>query len=187
MINVSKNKCVGCGICESDCPVGCICVKEGLANIDEEECIECKLCMENCSQNAIKEITEELLVAIGTDDDKTIKSDHHVGMSKYFQVWKYLNGELTFKEKRDNVKYEEDESKIHGDPGKAKAVGSALKNIDVVIGKMFGPNIARLKNKFVCAVVREKTIEQAIEMIKENINEIIEEKNKEERMGLVLR
>lgn len=187
MMNVSKNKCVGCGICVRKCPVGAISVKDGVATIDQDKCINCELCLKNCPQNAIKEITEELLVAIGTDDDKRIKSDDHVGMSKYFQVWKYSNGELTFKERRENVKYKEDEERIHGDPGKARATASALKNIDVLIGKMFGPNIARLKNKFVCAVVREETIEQAIEMIKENINEIIEEKNKEEKSGLILR
>jgi len=187
MINVSKNKCVGCGICATDCPVEAISVKDAVAAIDQDKCISCRLCLENCPLNAIREITEEFLIAIGTDDSKKIKSGGHFGMSEYFQVWKYSNGELNFIEKRGNVKYKEDESKIHGDPGKAKATASALKNIDVIIGKIFGPNIARLKNQFVCAVARCETIEQAIQMIKENINEIIEERAKKEKSALILK
>jgi len=55
------------------------------------------------------------------------------------------------------------------------------------VGKIFGPNIFRLKTKFVPVVVREQNIEKATETIKENINEIIEEKNKEERMAIVIK
>ncbi len=187
MINISKNRCVGCGICVKGCPADAIFVKDGIAIIDQDKCINCKLCIESCPQKAAKEIKQELLIAIGTDDGKRIKSGDHVGMSKYFQVWKYANGEFAFEENRENVKYKEDESRIHGDPGKAKATASVLENIDVVAGKMFGPNIVRLKDKFVCAVIREETIKQAIEMIKENINEVIEEKDKQEKYGLILR
>jgi len=188
MINISKNRCVGCGICIAGCSADAIFIRDGVAIIDQDKCISCKLCIESCPQNAIKEIEQELLIAIGTDDGKRIKSGDHVGMSKYFQVWKYANGKFTFKESRENVKYKEkDEARIHGDPGKAKATASVLENIDVLAGKMFGPNIVRLKDKFVCAVVREETIKQAIKMIEENINEVIEEKNKQERYGLILR
>ena len=189
MLNISKNKCVGCGICESECPVKAISVdiRKGLAIIDKNRCIDCKLCIKKCPQNAIKEITKELLFAIGTDDEKRIKSDDHFGMSGFFQVWKYSNGELNFIEKRENSKYKEDEERIHGDPGKAKATASVLKDIDVLVGKMMGPNIGRLKNQFVCVIIRESIIEQGIKIIKENINEIIEEEDKKERMGIILK
>ena len=187
MLNVSKNKCVGCGICVDKCPTDSISVKNGVADIDPEECIDCGSCIKVCPQNAIKKIEENLLIAIGTDDGKTIKSDDHVGMSKYFQIWKYSDGELTFLEKRENVKYKEDETRIHGDPGKAKATASALTGVEVLIGKRFGPNITRLKNRFVCAVIRDESIEEGNKLIKENINEILEEKHKEEKSGIILR
>jgi len=57
-----------------------------------------------CPQRAIKEIKQDLLFAIGTDQDQLIKQNDHVGISKYFQIWKYSNGNLDFKEKRENVK-----------------------------------------------------------------------------------
>jgi len=187
MLSVSKNKCVGCGTCVNECPTNSIAVKNSVASIDDENCENCGSCIEVCTQHAIMDIAQEFLVAIGTDDGNTIKSDDHVGMSKDFQVWQYSNGELALKETRKNAKYREDKSRTHGDLGKAEATASVLKNIDVLIGQMFGPNISRLKNKFVCAVIRgNKSIKEGIDVIKENINEIIEENDKEERQGIIL-
>jgi len=187
MINISKNKCVGCGICVSVCPEG-VEIVNGRARIKDKNASCFRNAIVACPQNAIKEIKQDLLFAIGTDDNKTIKSDDHVGMSRYFQVWEFSakDGKLTLKERRENIKYKEDEERIHGDPGKAKATVSALTDINVLVGKMFGPNIVRLKNKFVCVVIREPEIKKATEMIKENISEIVEEYNKEERTGIVL-
>jgi NAD-dependent dihydropyrimidine dehydrogenase PreA subunit/predicted Fe-Mo cluster-binding NifX family protein len=188
MINVSKNKCVGCGICESQCPSGAVFVdkQRGIAIIDKDKCTQCELCLKNCPQEAIREIGNKFIVAIGTDDSKTIKPDDHIGMSKYFQIWKYFEGNLDFVETRENAKYKEDESKAHGDPGKAKATASALGGVDVLVGKMLGPNISRLKKKFVPVIIRQPEIEKVKEIIKNNINEIAEEKEKEDRKGLVL-
>jgi MinD superfamily P-loop ATPase len=187
MIHISKNKCVGCGICRDKCPVNAICLSDGVAVVDTGECIVCNVCRENCPQGAIQDIERELLIAVGTDDNKKIKSDDHFGMSRYFQVWNYADGTMKFVERRDNATYKGDESIIHGDPKKAKATASVLANVDVLVGKMFGPNITRLSDKFVCAVVREKTIAQATDLIKENINEILEEMSKKERKGVILR
>jgi len=186
MLIVSKNKCVGCGICEIVCPEGME-TFDGIARVKYEEAGCLGKVVKACPQKAIKEIKQDLLIAVATDDYKTIKSDDHVGMSKYFQIWKYSKGELTLKEKRENVKYEEDEEMIHGDPGKAKATSSVLSNIDVIVGKIFGPNIVRLRNKYVCAVVREPEIKKVTKIIKENIIEIVEEYNKQERRGIILR
>lgn len=187
MIHISKNKCVGCGMCVEECANNCIGIRNSVASIDKDDCVQCRSCIEVCPQSAIMDISGSLLVAIGTDDQKTIKADNHVGMSKYFQVWIYENGETTYRESRENAKCREDESKTHGDPEKARATASALENIDVLIGEKFGPNISRLKNRFVCAVVRGgRTIDQAIAMLKENVNEILEEKCSKEKKGIVL-
>jgi len=186
MINISKNKCIGCGICINVCSKG-IEILDGIARIKNKnkDCLKDAIIV--CPQRAIKEIKQDLLFAIGTDQDQLIKQNDHVGMSKYFQIWKYSNGNLDFKEKRENVKYKEDGERIHGDSDKAKSTTSVLEGIDVLVGKMFGPNIIRLKDKFVCTVIREPKIKKAIEIIKENINEIVEEYDKEKRSGIVLK
>ena len=188
MLSISKNKCVGCGICENECPIGAIKVDStsGMAVIDKDQCSECYLCIDKCPQNAIKVIQKSLIIAIGTDDEKTIKPDDHFGMSKYFQIWSYSDGQLELLETRENSKYKEDETRIHGDPNKAKATSSVLKGVNVLLGKMMGANIQRLKNKFVPTITRELLIKNALTIIKENINEIMKEYEKQERRGLIL-
>jgi len=113
-----------------------------------------------------------------------------VGKSAYFQIFEYFEGNLAFRETRENPKYKEDETKVHGDPGKAKATASALAGVDVLVGKLMGPNIVRLKNQFVCAIVRQKEIADVVDVIKNNICAIVHEKNKKdgrERRGLILK
>jgi NAD-dependent dihydropyrimidine dehydrogenase PreA subunit/predicted Fe-Mo cluster-binding NifX family protein len=188
MVNISKNRCVGCGICEDGCPTGAITVdkKSGVAVIDKNGCTDCEVCLETCPQGAIKNIKGEYIIAIGTDNGLVIKPDDHVGMSKYFQIWKYFEGNLELIETRENAKYKEIEERIHGDPGKAKATASALGGVNILVGKMMGPNIERLKHRFVPVIIRQQEIKEAVEIIKDNINEIVEEKEKEERRGLIL-
>ncbi len=191
MVLVDKNQCVGCGICISVCPEAITLeVEKGFAQIVTEgvDCI--KKVIAACPQNAIKEIRDKLFFAIGTDDHKTIKSNDHVGKSAYFQIFEYFEGNLAFRETRENPKYKEDETKVHGDPGKAKATASALAGVDVLVGKLMGPNIVRLKNQFVCAIVRQKEIADVVDVIKNNICAIVHEKNKKdgrERRGLILK
>jgi predicted Fe-Mo cluster-binding NifX family protein len=121
----------------------------------------------------------ELLIAFGTDDGTNL-NDNHFGMAKYFQVYKFFEKEKEFVEKRENVKFKGDESLKHGDPEKAKATSSVLQGIDVLVGKRFGPNLPRLVKKFVCVIVRTDALKNAIRIIQQNIEKIIEEKNKGE-------
>jgi len=165
-------------------------IKKGVAEILAEK-VDCiKKAMLACPQKAIREIKDKLIIAIGTDDHQTIKANDHVGQSVFFQIFEYSEGILTFKETRENPKYKEDEERIHGNPGKAKATASVLNGVDVLVGKIMGPNIARLKNQFVCAIIRKSKITDAIDIIKENICAVIHEKNKKdgkEKSGIILK
>ncbi len=191
MVLVDKNQCVGCGICVSVCQEAVTLeVEKGFAEIVTES-VDCiRKAITACPQNAIKEIKDKLIFAIGTDDHKTIKSNDHVGQSLYFQIFEYSEGKMALKETRENPKFKEDETRVHGDPGKAKATASVLNGVDVLIGKIMGPNIVRLKNQFVCAIIREKEITAAMDIIKANICAIVHEKNKQnskEKSGIILK
>ena len=50
---VDPGKCVGCGSCESVCPVEAIKVQESVAKVDEDTCIECGACTNECPAEAI--------------------------------------------------------------------------------------------------------------------------------------
>ncbi len=129
----------------------------------------------------------ELLVAFGTDDGENLNNDH-VGMAKYYHVYKFFNGKEELVERRKNVEFKGDETMKHGDPEKAKATSSVLENVDVLVGKKFGPNLPRLLKKVVCIVVRAHDIGNAIELIHNNMDKVVEEKNKgEDRKHIVLR
>ena len=85
-----------------------------------------------------------LKMAFGTDDGVSMKSDDHCGQSKYYYVFEVSKNGYSLIEKRENIKYDEDETIKHGDPGKAKAVSSVLDGIDVIVCNIFGPNITRI-------------------------------------------
>lgn len=49
------DKCVACGTCEENCPMGAIEKKEaGKYAIDPEMCTECRTCLDGCPADAIK-------------------------------------------------------------------------------------------------------------------------------------
>jgi len=130
----------------------------------------------------------DLTIAFSTDDGKVFNNSHF-GMALYFRVYRFTDeGEPEFIEIRKNVKYEEDETIKHGDPGKARATSSALEGVDVMAGRKFGPNIVRLLKNFVCIAVKTEKITDAIQMIRNNWKTVVEEKgNGSERNHITLR
>ena len=49
---VDPERCLGCGLCEANCPAGAI-VVDRVAWINAERCIGCGSCIEVCPQGAI--------------------------------------------------------------------------------------------------------------------------------------
>ncbi|MCQ2973558.1 MAG: 4Fe-4S binding protein [Bacteroidales bacterium] len=50
-INIDKNKCVGCSICEKNCKASCIDSKT--KTIDNSRCVDCMNCIDKCKKGAI--------------------------------------------------------------------------------------------------------------------------------------
>jgi|AntAceMinimDraft_18_1070375.scaffolds.fasta_scaffold57934_3 predicted Fe-Mo cluster-binding NifX family protein len=114
-------------------------------------------------------------IAIATDNGKNLTKEHF-GSAKKYLIYDFNleTGDINFLKEKENLTPEE---KIHGDPEKASAVSEILKNVTVLINLVFGPNILRMKKKFVIIVSRIKEIAIVLEklklkkeIIKQNLN-----------------
>ncbi|MEG0069189.1 indolepyruvate ferredoxin oxidoreductase subunit alpha [Cetobacterium sp.] len=53
---INKDDCIGCGACESVCPVSCISeVEGGKREINENDCIDCGSCASVCPVSCISQ------------------------------------------------------------------------------------------------------------------------------------
>ncbi len=53
-IVIDENKCLGCGLCVSDCPDACIHLENGKAYADSAGCMECGHCFAICPECAVR-------------------------------------------------------------------------------------------------------------------------------------
>jgi len=116
----------------------------------------------------------ELLVAFATDNGKSLMS-RHFGDAKFYDIYKISKTDTEFLEQIENTTEEE---KQHADPEKAKGITGLLKKkgVTVVVSKVFGPNINRIKSQFVCIIDNHETITESIKTIQSKIDIVYYEK-----------
>ena len=119
----------------------------------------------------------KIKLACGTDNE-TEFTNGHFGSSKFFLIYDFdlETKDLRFLKRIENSTQEEEE---HGDIKKAKSVSELLKNIFVFAAFRYGPNIVRIKKRFVPIISREKNIEKTLYKIKLISNKIKSEIEKE--------
>ncbi|RKY58115.1 MAG: dinitrogenase iron-molybdenum cofactor biosynthesis protein [Candidatus Neomarinimicrobiota bacterium] len=117
---------------------------------------------------------DEMMVAVATDTGRQF-IDRHFGDAKYFDIYTITKNSVLFIKRIENTVDEQED--VHADPEKAKGVAGLLKQEDVhvVVSKIFGPNIKRIKKKFVCVVMNDKSIKSALERLSQNWDMIIKE------------
>jgi len=109
-------------------------------------------------------------IAFGTDDGKTFV-ERHFGDALFFDIYEIDDNGMKFVKRLKNTSEKE---KIHSDPEKAKGVSGLLlsENVSVVAAKIFGPNLKRIKKKFVCLIFKNIQIETCSNIIFQNLNSI---------------
>jgi len=115
------------------------------------------------------------ICAIATND-KIHYAHTHFGDAKFYILYKIqINSAERMRIIENNtLNYKE---KTHADPKKAGNVVKMLtkENTYVVVSAVYGPNIKRIKSKFVCLLVDKGKISNSIPRIVDNFNLIQQE------------
>ena len=125
-------------------------------------------------------------IAFATDDGNKF-IDRHFGDADFYEIYEIIDRKFSHIERVYNTTEEE---KMHADPEKARGVSQLFKgkNVQVLCGKRFGPNIVRMKKKFVCIKVDYTEISDIFPLIIEKLPQIRNEwKKAENRDYLVLK
>ncbi len=120
-----------------------------------------------------------LIVAFSTEDGKKLINDHF-GEGHLFPVYELDKDRVTYIKTVENTTGEEE---MHGDSRKAQEISSLLKphGVQVLCGRQFGPNIVRMVKKFLPVLVPVDTVDEALQLLKENYAIIQEEWSKGEQ------
>ena len=121
-------------------------------------------------------MVDSVKIACGTDDGINFANEHF-GSAKFYLLFELNlnNGSIKEAGKILNTSIEEKE---HGDPKKAASVSEMLKDVQVLVGFVMGPNIVRMRKRFVPIVSREKNIRRSLERVSKLADEIKAELNK---------
>ena len=117
---------------------------------------------------------EKMKIAFATNNGKTFV-DSHFGEADYYDIYAIDEEQADFIKRISNTVDEEEE--VHADPKKAKGIANLLleEKVSIVVSKIFGPNLKRIKKKFVCIIVKEDEIEDGIRKVCKNIEKIYNE------------
>lgn len=126
---------------------------------------------------------QRIRIAFATDDGVAFMS-RHFGDAKYFDIHDVDQSGAMFVRRISNTVEDEDAS-IHADPVKAGGIMGLLVNegVTVAASPVFGPNIKRIKRKFVCVLMNDATIAEAAARLVEHFELILGEWGKGEERG----
>jgi len=84
---VDSEKCKGCSICVSICPVQAISIIQNKAFINQNICNECLQCISECPNDAIYQISEKE-ISVAERPDSTPYSIHRISPQSSRVLWK---------------------------------------------------------------------------------------------------
>ena len=129
---------------------------------------------------------EKFIVACATDEGQRL-INRHFGDAGRYDLYELTKNSAKFIRSIENSVPEE---KGHADPEKAQNVGGLLKpeGVQVLVSGQFGPNLKRVKRKFVPVILRIFEIEEALKLLEEHFDEIATQHGRgEEKNHIVIR
>ncbi|MBN2659044.1 MAG: hypothetical protein JXR86_18460 [Spirochaetales bacterium] len=132
---------------------------------------------------------KEIIGAFATDNG-TEFIDRHFGDASKYLLYKINSSSAEYVETIENTVEEEEEETEHGDQKKAGGISALLKQkgVQMTVAPVYGPNLKRIKKKFISVIVKETSIAAALTLTQNHFDEIIAEWEKgEERDFLSLK
>ncbi len=124
-----------------------------------------------------------IIKAAFATDDGTYFMGRHFGDAEFFDIYEINENSFSFVKRILNSVEEEDG--VHADPEKAKSISQILseEEVNCAVSKVFGPNIKRIRKKFVCILMDNIKISEAVKKIQENFKIVENEWIKGEERG----
>jgi predicted Fe-Mo cluster-binding NifX family protein len=134
----------------------------------------------------VGEFDIQFVCAFASDDGEHF-SRSHFGDAQIYLLYAISNDGIEYMEQIENTSIE---AEAHAAPEKAKSVSSLLKKkkVQVLVSRIFGSNIKRVKAHFVPVIIKSGNIQEALTIVRDNLNEIEREWKKEsdQRKHLIL-
>ncbi len=113
------------------------------------------------------------IAAVATDDGAEFTSKHF-GDALFYDLYAVDGTCAEFLRRIPNTSEEEED--VHADPKKAGSIAQLLRSegVQTVVSKVFGPNIKRIRKKFVCVSVKDMNVSESIETITTHHEEILD-------------
>ena len=126
---------------------------------------------------------ERLRLAAATDDGEHFTS-RHFGDAEFYEIFEFSESGY---ESTGRVINNVDEEKGHADPNKARGIAGLLakEGVHMAVSPVFGPNIKRIKKKFVCILTGHEKISDCLEMLMSRYPEIVAEFEKGEERNFL--
>jgi len=109
-----------------------------------------------------------LQIALGVNENKEF-SNNHYGDSHCFLIYEWVEDKFQFKEERINTKFNEEK---HGGEKKAQHIASQLPQVPILVAKVFGPNIVKMRKKYVPVITRLDSVEKTLQKLENMFNEL---------------
>ncbi|MBN2859803.1 MAG: hypothetical protein JXK93_06040 [Sphaerochaetaceae bacterium] len=111
--------------------------------------------------------TEVLTVAVASDDG-TSYIDRHFGDATGYSLYSLSESGVKFLGRVSNTTEEDEEDDGHGDAEKARGIAEILadRGVQVTVSRVYGPNLKRIRKRFVCVIDQSGTMEQMLERLK---------------------
>ncbi|MHA1819798.1 MAG: NifB/NifX family molybdenum-iron cluster-binding protein [Promethearchaeota archaeon] len=116
-------------------------------------------------------------IAVGVGDDPDKFFNKHFGESKEYLIYK-MNLDTGEYELIKRFKNTSPHERMHGDPVKAKKVSEILKDVDILLAHLMGPNLQRMQKKYIIILSRLESVKESLKRIPNLSSELKEELKK---------